>query len=136
RLTRTTTGLRLRTVTSTPCGSPQTIFTVLKNTKDDLDGLSGSRHKNPSPLGKGYKFRQGLDLHFLHHPVAMGLDGALSRARDLLVLFAADDKFKNLPLARRQCSDMSADHVQLALQAARHFMVLNRPLDCLKKFIR
>jgi hypothetical protein len=31
---------------------------------------------------------------------------------------------------------MSADHIQLALQAARHFMVLNRPLDCLKKNIR
>ena len=43
-------------------------------------------------------------------------------AGDLPVGVAADDKFKNLPLARRQCSDVSADRVQLGLQAARHFM--------------
>jgi hypothetical protein len=38
-----------------------------------LGCLSGSRGKNADPLGKRDKFRQGLDLHFLHHLVAMGL---------------------------------------------------------------
>jgi hypothetical protein len=28
-----------------------------------------------NPFGKGDKFRQGSDLHFLHDPMAMGLDG-------------------------------------------------------------
>ena len=41
---------------------------------------SGSR-RNADPHGKGYKFRQGVGLHFLHHPVAVGLDGALSTAQ-------------------------------------------------------
>ena len=41
--------------------------------------LSGSRH-NADPLGEGYKLRQGPNLHFLHHPVAMGLDGTLGTA--------------------------------------------------------
>ena len=103
-----------------------------------LDWRSGS-HKNAEPLAKGYKFRQGLDLHLLHHPVAMGLDGTLGttqRAGDLLVAVAANDKVENLPLARRQCRDMSANDVPLALQATCHFMMCNRPFDCPKKNIR
>jgi hypothetical protein len=35
---------------------------------------------NADPFGKGDKFRQGLDLHFLHHPMAMGLDRPLGPA--------------------------------------------------------
>jgi hypothetical protein len=42
-----------------------------------LGGLFGSR-RNADPLDKGHKFRQGPYLHFLHQPVAMGLDGTLS----------------------------------------------------------
>ena len=82
---------------------------------------------------------QALDLHFLHHSVAMGLDGPFGTAAcagNLLVGVAANDKFKNFPLTRRQCRDMSANDVQLALQGLRHFMMDNRPLDCLKKIIR
>jgi hypothetical protein len=41
---------------------------------------SGTRHKNADPLGQRHKFRDRLDLHLLHHLVAMGLDGALGRA--------------------------------------------------------
>ena len=44
-----------------------------------LGRLSGSR-RNADPLGKGYKFRQGPNLHLLHHPVAMGLDGTFGTA--------------------------------------------------------
>jgi hypothetical protein len=58
------------------------------------------------------------------------------RASDILVGVAANDKVENLPLARRQCRDMSASDVQLALQASCHFMMCNRPFDCLKKNIR
>ena len=107
--------------------------------RDSLDCLSGCRHKNADPLGKGHEFRQGPNLHFRHHPLAMGLDGALGttqRAGDVLVGVAANDKFKDFPLTRRQCRDMSANDVQPALQGSRHFMMRNRPLDCLKKIIR
>ena len=82
--------------------------------------------KTPTRLGKGDKFRQGSDLHFLHHPLAMGLDRALGRAQrvgDLLVGLAANNKLEDFPLARRQCRDMSANDVQLVLQATRRFMM-------------
>ena len=49
----------------------------------------------------------------------MGLDGTFgtaSREGDLLVGVAANDKQKDFPLARRQCRDMSANDVQLAVQ--------------------
>jgi hypothetical protein len=120
--TQTTIGLRFRTETSTSCGSHKTFSGVLHDNKDRLGSLPGSRRKNADPLGEGHKFRQGLDLHFLHHPVAMGLNGTFGpaqRAGDLLVGVAANDKFEDFPLARRQCRDMSANHVQLALQATR-----------------
>jgi hypothetical protein len=38
--------------------------------------------------------------------------------------------------ARGVSRDMSANHVQFALQAARHFMLRDRPLNRLKKFTR
>jgi hypothetical protein len=106
--------------------------------RDSLDCLSGSR-RNADTLSEGYKFRQGPNLHFLHHPMAMGLDGAFGTAQrvgDLLVGLAANDKVENLPLARRQCRDMSANHIQLALQGSRHFMMGDRHLDRPKQIIR
>ncbi len=60
--------------------------------------------QDADPLGKGDQFRYGSDLHFLHHPVAVGLNGALGRAQrvaDLLVRLTANDEFEDLPLARR-----------------------------------
>ena len=39
-----------------------------------------SQRKNTDPLGNGYKFHQALDLHLLHEPVAMSLDGAFGTA--------------------------------------------------------
>jgi len=74
--------------------------------RDSLARLSVIRRtgQNAHPLGKGDKFRQGLDLHFLHHPLAMGLDGAFGCAQsagDLLVGLAANDKVEDFPLARR-----------------------------------
>jgi hypothetical protein len=45
-----------------------------------LECLSVSRGKNADPLGQRHKFHQGLDLHFLHHTVAMCLDGTLGAA--------------------------------------------------------
>ena len=43
---------------------------------------------NIASISKGNEFSQGSDLHFLHHPVAMGLNGTFGpaqRAGDLLV---------------------------------------------------
>jgi hypothetical protein len=68
-----------RTETSTPCGSHKTFSGVLEDSKNGLSRLSGSR-QNADPLGEGYKFRQGPNLHFLHHPFAMRLDGAFGTA--------------------------------------------------------
>ena len=112
-----------------------------RNLRDRLGRLSGARHsdQNANPLAKRDKFRQGSDLHFLHHPVAMGLDRAFGRAQrvgDLLVGLAANDMFEDFPLARRQCRDMSANDVQLALQATRRFMMRYSPLNGVKKVVR
>jgi hypothetical protein len=38
------------------------------------------RAQDADPLGKRDKFGQGSDLHFLHHPVAVGFNGALGPA--------------------------------------------------------
>jgi hypothetical protein len=74
---------------------------------DWLGHLSGSPLEDTGPLGKRDEFRQGLDLHFSHHPVAMGLD-ALRRAYCASYLFvglAANDKVEDLLLAQRQYPD-------------------------------
>jgi hypothetical protein len=47
--------------------------------------MSVARH-DTNPLGEGHKFRQGLDLHFLHHPVAMGLDRPFSPRQPIWVI--------------------------------------------------
>ena len=70
-----------------------------------LGGLAGTR-RYADAFGKGHKFRQSPNLHFLHHPVSMSFDGAFGTAYcagGLLVGVTAYDKVKNLPLARRQC---------------------------------
>ncbi|MET4520118.1 hypothetical protein ABIB81_009477 [Bradyrhizobium sp. I1.7.5] len=67
--------------------------------------------QNADPLGQRNKLGQALSLHLLHHPVAMGLDGPLGRSQrvgDLLVEFAANDQFENLPLARGQRREKAA----------------------------
>jgi hypothetical protein len=70
---------RLQTGDSTSSGSRKTFSGVAKDNENGLGRLSGSRH-NADPLGKRYKFRQGPNLHLLHHPVAMGLDGTFRTA--------------------------------------------------------
>jgi hypothetical protein len=78
-------------------------------------------------------------LHFLDHPLAVGFDcafGRAQRARDLFVGLAANDKLEDLPLARREFPDISANHVQLALQVMSRFMVGYSPLNCLKELVR
>lgn len=100
---------------------------------------AGRAVQDPNSLGKGHKFRQRLDLHFLHDPVTMGLNrtfGPPQRAGDLLVGLAANDKFKDLPLARRQCCDMSANDVQPALQDTSRFVTCEGPFNCAKKVVR
>jgi hypothetical protein len=82
-----------------------------------LGGLSaaGRAVQDAYSLSKGNKFSQRSDLHFLHHPVAMGLDGTFgtaARAGNLLVGVAANDKFKDFPLARRQRCDTGANDIQ------------------------
>lgn len=104
-----------------------------------LGRQSVSRPKNADPLGKGDKFRQGSGLHFLHHPLAVGLDRALGcaqRVADLFVGPTANDKFEDFPLARRQSRDMSANHLKLDLSATRYFMTRYSPFDCAKKLVR
>ena len=49
---------------------------------------------------------------------------------------AENDKFKDLTFVRRQCREMTASDVLLALQFARRFMMRNRPFDCGKQFMR
>jgi hypothetical protein len=101
--------------------------------------ISGHTVQDADPLGKGDKFCQGLDLHFFHQPVAMGLDRAFGpayRAGNLLVGVAPNDEFEDLPLARRQCRDMSANQIQLDLPATRYFMMRYSPLNCPEKVIR
>jgi len=97
-----------------------------------------SRGKNADPLGQRNQFCHGSDLHFLHHPFAVGLDRALratQRSGGMLVGMAANDKLKDFPLARRQCRDISASHVQVALQVILRAVTRNRPLNCSKKLI-
>ena len=70
-----------------------------------LSSLSGSRTSNADPLGKGDQFRHGLNLHFRHNPVAVGLYGAYGAAQfasNVLVGAAANDKVQDLPLTRCQ----------------------------------
>jgi hypothetical protein len=71
--------LSVRTETSTSCSPHKTSSGVAEDNENGLGRLFGSR-RNADPLGKGHKFRQGPNLHFLHHPVAMGLDGTLGTA--------------------------------------------------------
>ena len=69
----------------------------------------------------------------------MGLDRALGRAYragDVLVGVAANDKFKDLPLARRQRCDMGANDVQRDLQAIRRIVMRNGPFNGWKKLVR
>lgn len=64
---------------------------------------------------------QRLDLHFRHHPVAIGFDGTFGptyRAGDRLVGLAANDNLDDLPLARRQCLDAGENDIQFVLQVA------------------
>ena len=96
-----------------PCaivgGSRATTLIYVKQGRG-LGRQSGSR-RNAGPLGKRYKFRQRPNLHLLHHPMAMGLDGpfgAAERAGDLLVGVAANDKVENLSLAWRQSPEKGA----------------------------
>ena len=84
------------------------------------------KSSDSGPLGKGNQFRERLDLHLLHHPVAMGLDRALSRTQyvgDLLVGLAANDEFEDFSFARRQLRNMSAHDVELVSLATRCLMV-------------
>ena len=54
----------------------------LKNGRELLDRLLAVRcaAQDTGPLGERDQFCKRLDLHLLHHPLAMGLDGALSAA--------------------------------------------------------
>jgi hypothetical protein len=57
-----------------------------------------------------------LNLHLLHQPVAMSFNGTLGHAElmgDMLVGLAANDKLEDLAFARRQCSDVCANDVEL-----------------------
>ena len=82
--------------------------------------LSSTRPK-ADPFGQRNEFRQGFDLHFFHHSVAVGLHracGTAHRLSDLLVLFASNDKLENFPLAWRQSTHTGAHGVQFVLQTA------------------
>ena len=104
----------------------------------DLSRLSGNR-RNADPLGQRHQFRHGSDLHFLHHPLTVRLDRALCAAQgipSLLVGLAANNKLEDLPFARRQSRDTSANHIQLSLLATQNFMTGYSPVYCGKKLVR
>ena len=90
-------------------------------------------------FGLRHQFRHGSDLHFLHHPLAVRLDRALRAAQGipgLLIGLAANNKLEDLPFARRQSRNTSANHVQLGLLATRNFMTGYSPVYCGKKLVR
>jgi hypothetical protein len=97
------------------------------------------RAQDADPLRKGDKFRHGSDLHFLHHAMAVSLDRALCGTQGvggLLVGLAANDLLEDLPLARRQRCDKSANQIQLDLPATRHLMTRYSPFDSANKLVR
>src|SRR6478752_586408 len=68
----------------------------------------------------------------------MRFDGPLGRSKrvaDLLVEFAANDEFEDLPLARRQRSEASANAVQGALLIAPCSLICERLLKGAKQFV-
>ena len=81
---------------------------------------AGRAAQDTYPLGfrRNYSSGRGPDLHFFHHPMAVGLDRALRRTQGvggLLVGQAANDQLEDLPFARRQARDESANQIQLNL---------------------
>jgi hypothetical protein len=95
-------------------GSQACLIARKKNRTNSLGCLSVGRRKDADSLGERHKFRQGSDLHFLHHPVAVGFNGPLGRAQrvaDLLVGLTANDKLEDFALARRQRREMPANDV-------------------------
>src|SRR5258705_5673162 len=95
--------------------------------------------QNPGTLGKRHQLREGLDLHLLHHPVAMRLDRALGRTQydgNLLVGLAANNELEDLPLARRQLRNMGAHDVELVSLSTRYLVVSHGPFNCSKKLFR
>jgi hypothetical protein len=97
-----------QTASSKSCGSekPRHDHNHLKLLRNSSSrrSVTGRTAQNADPLGEGGKFGQGLNLHFLDHPLAVGFDcafGRAQRARDLFVGLAANDKLEDLPLARR-----------------------------------
>ena len=105
-----------------------------------LSRLSGTRQisQNPGTLGNRDQLRERLDLHLLHHLVAMRLDRALSRTQyvgNLLVGLAANDEFENFALARRQLRNMSAHAVQLVSLATQYLVMSQGPFNCAKKLL-
>jgi hypothetical protein len=66
-------------MTCTIVGGSREMALIYVKQGGGLGRLSGSR-RNADPLGTGHEFRQGPYLHFLHHTVAMGLDGTFGAA--------------------------------------------------------
>jgi hypothetical protein len=99
-------------------------------------GWGGHGVQVADSFGLRHQFRHGSDLHFLHHPMAVGFYSPCCSSQLSCVLFihfAPNDKFENLPFTRGQFPDASANHVQLAAQATRYFMMRYSPLNCPKK---
>ena len=72
---------------------------------------TGCVAQEANSFSKGNQFSQRPGLQFLHHPDAVGLDRALGSAQrvgGLLVGFASNDEFEDLPLARGQRFDTRA----------------------------
>ena len=66
----------------------------------NLDPIGSARDTDPP--GKEVKFRQGLNLHFLHHPADRTVDPT---TKPLLMGIAAGDSGKISRLARHQCRE-------------------------------
>ena len=69
----------------------------------------------------------------------MGLDRAHRRYQHVgyrLVAFAANDKFKDLPLARRQCRDTRENCVSRLLLLKHGIVMRDGPFDSFEKLLR
>ena len=103
-----------------------------------LDSLPVTRRSDADTSSKGDKLSQGSNLHFLHNPVPVSLDRAHRRYQHVgyrLVAFAANDKFKDLPLPRRQCRDTRENCVSRLLLLKHRIVMRNGPFDSFQKLL-
>jgi hypothetical protein len=80
----------------------------------------------------GDEFRKGLNLHLLHHSMAMSFDGSYRCPQlvcDLLVDLASNDKVENLSFPRGQKPYQASETIQLAKLTSPGLLKSERAFD-------